>query len=396
MNGALKLQPTNALALLYLAEKDIKSEKYSVAKEKLELLIAEKPDYIPALSTYFHLMTKVEQQGRALEQVKMSQERNPTSIPHTMLLAKIYVLQGMTKETISLLSNFPKSQKLPVIYWVSLGNSLLLENKIDEVKKLYDEWTQLQPKQKLSWMKAAVTESHTKNYAAGLLAITQGLKFNPDDTQLLTLQTYFYIKTDKLVQAQANIDAFENATKEKPAVENLQGKIWAKQGEYKKAIGKLLIGYKAAPNGKNAGFVYNVYKALNQADKAEDFALTHIEKHPKDLFMQTVLAENYSISGQSDKAYVQYKNIVELFPNNVVALNNLAWIELEKNNLNQAEILGDQVLKLAPLNPNVLDTVASIKLALGNKEQGIKLLKKANELAPQNKAIQQHLQKALK
>jgi len=396
MQGALKIEPNNPLALMYLAEKDIESDNYTIARGKIERLVGAKPNYIPALSTYFYLMNKLKQPELALEKIKMSQELNPKSIPHTMLLAKVYVSQNKTKETINLLKDFPKSHKLPAIYWVSLGNSLLIEGEIDEVKKLYDEWTQLQPKQKLSWIKGAVTAEHTKNFAAGLIIITESLKFIRDDEQLLIYQTHFYIKTNKLAQAQANIDAFSDSIKEKSAVENLQGKIWAKQGEYEKALGKLQIGYKAVPNSKNAGLIYNVYKALNETDKAESFALIHVKKHPKDLFMQTLLANNYSITGNSDKAFKQYRKIVELFPNNVVALNNLAWIELENNNLGQAAELGDRVLKLAPLNPSVLDTVASIKLALGKKEDGIALLRKANELAPQNKAIQQHLKEALK
>jgi len=394
MNKALELKPTNPLSLMFLAEQDIKNNAYNAAKTKLELLLQDKPNYIPGLSSYYFLMNKLDMTSVAIQKIKDSQQNNLTSIPHAMLLSKVYVSQGMSKEAINVLQNFPKTANLPPIYWINLGNSLLLEGELKQVEKLYDEWTKLQPTQKLSWIRVAVTAEHSKDYEKGLLAITEGLKFIPNDTQLLILQTYFYYQLNKLDMAQANINDFPHSVKTIPAVEGLQGKVWAKNGKYTKALDKLLIGYKASPSSKNTMYIYNVYKSLNEEDKAEGFALTHLENQSNDLFIRAMLAQDYSVGGKSDNAYTQYKKIIDISPNNILALNNLAWFEYQKKNLVLADSYGERALKLAPNNVNVLDTLASIKIAIGNKEKGIEMLKKAQQIAPNNIVIEQHLKEA--
>lgn len=391
MHKALSIDEYNALSLSYLAEKSLREENYQDAKSKLEKLLLDKPDYIAGLSTYFFTMTQLKQPELALSAIKSSQEKNASSISHTLLLAKAYSSLNNNKAIISLLSDMPKSAKLPALYWVSLGNALVMEGESAKVTELYQEWSQLQPKQKLAWVRVAVTAEQNGQYAEGLLAVTQGLKFIPNDIDLLILQTHFYIKNNNISMAQQNINNFEESIKSRPGVENLQGKILVKQGRYQQALPKLNLGYQAAPSSKNAVLIFNVYKALDAFDKAEEFALAHIGKYPQQLFVRNVLAENYAAKGRIEEATSHYREIVKADANNIVALNNLAWYEMQSDNLVEADKAGTQAMKLAPDNVNVLDTVAAVKLAMGNKAKAIELLRKAVELAPNNTKLRSNL-----
>ena len=88
-----------------------------------------------------------------------------------------------------------------------------------------------------------------------------------------------------------------------------------------------------------------------------------------------------------------YKKVLALQPNNVIALNNLAWTYFETNNA-EASTLAALANKQAPNNPSILDTYGWIEVNMGNKTKGLKLLKQALSLDPTNKEIQQHIKAA--
>lgn len=394
MQKALEIKPSNPLSLLYLAEKNIEENNLSLAREQLELLLKEAGDYLQGLSSYFYVMNTLNMPDVAIQKIKNSLKIHPKSIPHNLLLAKAYISQKMYKKTITLLEGLPKTKRLPAFYWISLGDSLIQVGEIDKAILVFDDWTHIQPLQRLSWIKRARAAEILNENDKALQIITQGLKFIENDEELLILQTHFYIKTNQISLAQRNINKLSNEIQNNPAVEHLQGQIFVSQGLYSKALPKLIKGYEAAPNSKNAGLVFSVHKELNKSN-AEAFALVHIEKYPQDLFLRSLLAENYFLSQQNDKAYSLYKKIIEISPNNVIALNNLAWMDLQNNKLQNAELYGDRALNIAPNNVNILDTVAAIKIAMGNKKAGIALLRKASEISPNNTTIAKHLKEAL-
>jgi Flp pilus assembly protein TadD len=67
-------------------------------------------------------------------------------------------------------------------------------------------------------------------------------------------------------------------------------------------------------------------------------------------------------------------------PKNVVFLNNLAWLNLESNNLDKALKYSNLALKLAPEHPNVIDTRGMVLLKSGRKVDAWKTVLKAYTL----------------
>jgi Tfp pilus assembly protein PilF len=106
-----------------------------------------------------------------------------------------------------------------------------------------------------------------------------------------------------------------------------------------------------------------------------------------------IAALDAQTAGESKAAIGHYKKVIELQPNQAVALNNLAWLLFENNNPSALE-LAAKAAKLAPNSPEVLDTYGWIEMHQGSKIIGLKTLEKAAELAPENKVIQDHLKAA--
>ena len=106
-----------------------------------------------------------------------------------------------------------------------------------------------------------------------------------------------------------------------------------------------------------------------------------------------LLATDKQAAGDATAATEYYRRIIKQSPNNLIALNNLAWLLFEAGD-EQALSLSAQAYKIAPKNASVVDTYGWLNSQMGNKQLGIKLLKDAAALAPNDKAIAEHLNKA--
>jgi len=128
--------------------------------------------------------------------------------------------------------------------------------------------------------------------------------------------------------------------------------------------------------GKNA----EALEALQAA------AETH-NNHVAILMAQADLQMNQQ---QDQPATELYEQVVLTQPNNVVALNNLAWLLREKNNSRAVE-LASRASELAPEAPDILDTHGWVLHLGGNHAQAKPIIEKALALAPDNAEIQGHL-----
>jgi predicted Zn-dependent protease len=89
-----------------------------------------------------------------------------------------------------------------------------------------------------------------------------------------------------------------------------------------------------------------------------------------------------------------YRKVVDDQPNNVLALNNLAWVAGQLKDpkaLEYAELAN----KLTPNQPAIMDTLGTLLVERGDTARGLELLHKASELAPQAGSIRLNLAKGL-
>jgi predicted Zn-dependent protease len=88
-----------------------------------------------------------------------------------------------------------------------------------------------------------------------------------------------------------------------------------------------------------------------------------------------------------------YQAVVALQPDNIVALNNLAW---SAGQLGDPKAIGyaESAVRLAPDNAAVLDTLGTLLVSKGDTSKGLEYLTKATELAPQRHDIRLNYAKA--
>jgi tetratricopeptide (TPR) repeat protein len=122
-----------------------------------------------------------------------------------------------------------------------------------------------------------------------------------------------------------------------------------------------------------------------QVDRIERKLQSAIDKAPDRVVLRMHLADLYDKRGKYEDAEAVYREILKKEPNNVVALNNLAWLMVQRSGAGAGEeALGyiNRAVNGLGRRPDLLDTRALAHLALNQHEQAINDLKEATEEAP--------------
>ena len=122
----------------------------------------------------------------------------------------------------------------------------------------------------------------------------------------------------------------------------------------------------------------------NEARQISQDMLEMVRKNePDNILVNRSLAMVLQSRGLIAEAAQQYHRVLELDPNNVLAINNLAWIMCEQRKQYQEALeLAEKGLRIQPQYIDLIDTRGVINYRLGRSEQAVKDLTRAVELYP--------------
>ena len=112
-------------------------------------------------------------------------------------------------------------------------------------------------------------------------------------------------------------------------------------------------------------------------------------KNPEDASVRSILAASLHETADIDAAMAEYETVLKTQPNNVLALNNLAWLYFERNDARALEV-AQRAYERVPERPEIADNYGWILVQLGQVERGLAILDKAAANQPENGEILYH------
>ena len=167
------------------------------------------------------------------------------------------------------------------------------------------------------------------------------------------------------------------------------------EGYYQKAIHTLnRLDSVVGINENTTHMRFRIYMVLNDTTHAIQEVERYVQYDPYNYQFQVLRMQLYQETQQpADKCITAYRGVLQLEPDNLLALNNLAWLLCTQGgDLVEAEELSRTTLMQEAQNPIYLDTYAWICYLLGDCQAARYFIQKAIEnITPETKEdIQKH------
>ena len=174
----------------------------------------------------------------------------------------------------------------------------------------------------------------------------------------------------------------------------LQGDILAVQGDYKQAALTYEKAYKLTASARLAIGLFNMRRLTGDSDKAIA-TLRHWLKHdPENNAIRMMLASHLQQQQRLDEAIAEYLVILGQAPDNITALNNVAWLYQQQGS-DKGIAYAEHAYELVPQRPEVIDTLGWLLVQNGDLQRGLILLQEAVTQAPHSTEIRYHMAVAL-
>ncbi len=219
------------------------------------------------------------------------------------------------------------------------------------------------------------------------------ISIRPDSPKPLLMKANFYIEQKKFDKA---IDVANLAEIKFPELvfgAQLKGEIYRKQNKFEEAIASFQKAYKVKPNHQLALILSDLLSKTEREGEALELLDQALSNNKTNAVIHLKIASIYLNKQQYNSAIKHYLKVLEVNPDHVLVLNNLAWAYAQEKNP-QALVFAKKAYEISPESATILDTYGHILVKQGKAEEGIRFLKKAVKLSPDAYGTQYHLAQA--
>lgn len=387
------INPTNNTTILFLTNLLIAKNEWQEAQTILEKQLTVKPVNTRILTTYYQASKLAGESHNAIQSIKKAARNDESRKDLSLLYGSVLYAEGTFKAAITELENLNGAELKSEVYWIALGDSYINVGDYEHAKKTLEVSVQHLPDRKILHLKLAEVYEKLNNFDLALKVVRKGLAYHPEDEKLLSLSIYYSIRIHDYIGAKNIIDVLPISMQSTSLIKALKGQVLYGMKKYGESIDYLKVQYDIEPNIRHIALLANAYYKSEQGEEAIKALKKHLKNNAKDNFVRGMLAE-YAMVHDITLAQEHYEYLLKIYPNNVLILNNLAWVEYKLKNYAKAKKHIDEALVEKPNNGKINDTLGLIYLATGKVELAISTFEKALILAPGDKDITNHLNEA--
>ncbi|HUN75623.1 MAG TPA: XrtA/PEP-CTERM system TPR-repeat protein PrsT [Steroidobacteraceae bacterium] len=273
------------------------------------------------------------------------------------------------------------------------GMLLLAAKQPDAALVRFRKATQLVPDSALFWFNTAQAQLELKQPAAARQSLDKANQLQPEWVSPVSALTVLDLQARNFSSALERVKQFAAKHPDDSDALVLQGDTQQVVGQFGDAIASYSQALRRRPEAAIAGKLYEARSRAKLRDPEQPLQ-AWLAEHPQDYAIRMVLGNYYLAQRQLREAQRQFQTIVEQTPNDVVALNNLAWVYEELQD-SRAQEVGERAYKLAPASPAVDDTLGWILARKHATDRALALLTQATSSGSADPDMQYHYAYAL-
>jgi putative PEP-CTERM system TPR-repeat lipoprotein len=371
----LELQPDNTLAKLALVNVDILEDKNDSAQTALDNILADEPEFTPALATYFLLKKKQGMPDQGLNPTESAVKASPSNIQNRILLARMYSAEQRWQDAVSATDVIEANEEAPISFWQARGQALLRSNNTEGAEDHYGKWLKISPNSKEAVLGQLLLLDSQNKFEDGL-KLVNGFLDKRQDSQMEILQIHFQIMTRDYKTARTAFDGLSENALTLPIIKGFAARLLLSENKAEEALPFAQESYDSITNSRNLIVLLSALEATNNKQQGLELLESHVKKLPNDLAAKMLLAERQIGSSESD-AITTYEASLKLNPDNFIVLNNLAYLYLSDGRVAEAKKHAQRAVEIRPDNAAALDTLAQVFVAEEDYDEALKYYDRA-------------------
>ena len=391
---ALVLDPGHMPALDNLAELDLMEKKAPQARQRYLAALARHRSSLPLLMALSRLEARLGHLQAAIGWLERACAAAPDALAPAQALAALYLQGGQPDKALQHAQRLQAAHPDDAASLDLLAQAAVAAGKpatgLDSLQKL----ALLRPANAEVQLRIARAQLALQRKEQALQAARKAIAIEPQREDALALASALMLDNHAYDDARKLARTVQQRQPAAAIGFKLEGDALLEQGKAAEAVTLYERGYGLQRSGPMLIALHRALHAAGKPEAAEQRMRDWLAQHAADQPTRLYYASHLLQRAQYAAARQEYSVIVQRDPDNVVALNDLAWTLLQ---LKDAAALqpAERAYRLAPGNPAVADTLAWILAENGKPARALPLLKKALESAPTSPDIRLHYAHAL-
>ncbi|WP_260291308.1 XrtA/PEP-CTERM system TPR-repeat protein PrsT [Sedimenticola hydrogenitrophicus] len=386
---ALEIDPNFITAESNLARLAIQKGDLALARLHYQNALKKSPNHSTMLMGLADIARRTGDNEEMHRQLEQAHNGEPKSARPGLISAQAYLTEKQPLKALRMTSQlsaaFPGNPSVLLVHGkaqLAAGDAI---NAVTTLRRLTGEVRNVETLQLLgnAQQAAGQRDEARRSYQQ---ALQEKPGFVPVLINLFTLE----LGSGQQEEALSHAKAIQLALPDNPLGYEFEGTTHAMQGRTEQAITLYEKAYQMQPSDRLAIPLAQQYAQVGNAPRGLELLREWAAKQPDNLKTRLSLSGMLLEQGQQDEAIRGYEAVLQADNNNLVALNNLAWIYSTRGDRRAVE-LGKRAYDLASTRPEIIDTYGWILVQTGDLGKGSEILKQAAELSPEHQEIIYHL-----
>lgn len=268
----------------------------------------------------------------------------------------------------------------------AVGKAQMQAGSVEQAASTFKRLASAQPDSPQPYMRLAEIYTTSGQGQQALAAINRALEISPG---LVAAQVALIDALSAANQQRNALEYIRRFKQSKPKLATgyaLEAVYHSRRRDNEAAVAALREGTAKTNSPELAGKLYSLLLQVGRTAEAEEFGAGWMKQHPQDAAFEFLQSVSDIARGDFASAEARLKRVIKVYPNNAIALNNLAFV-LVKIGGKGAVMHAQRAVDLVPDQPELMDTLALALAADNEIGLAMDMQKRALELAPTNDGL---------
>ena len=306
------------------------------------------------------------------------------------MLARAYAKEGNLRKALEIAQQAQSTNPENAEILDTLGTIQIAAGEKEQALATFANLVKLQPKSPLALYRLATAQAAARDTPSATATLKKALAIKPDFHDAQGALAELEIRAGHNSEALKLAQQLQKQVAKSPLGYALEGDVRMAEKNYPQAIKSYETAFGIAKSGPLLIKLHQASVLGGKRAEADSRLTQWLKDSPEDAEVRSYAAIDSVTRGNYKRAIEEYELLLRTQPDNVLALNNLAWAYQQAKDPRALET-AEHAYKLRPSNPQVADTLGWILSEQGNTSRAVELLQKAVAANPGAQDIRFHL-----